>query len=49
LPLGEGRMAAMDQIHESVEGHEDEIAAHGESKLTHSVSDELERTMREPA
>ena len=49
LPLGEGRMAAMEQIHESVEGHEDEIAAHGDSKLTRSVADVLDRTMRDSA
>ena len=47
LPLGEGRLASLDQIHESVEGHEDEVAAHGEAKLTNSVADELDRAMRE--
>jgi len=49
LPLGEGRLAAMEQIHESVEGHEDEIAAHGDAKLTRSVADVLDRTMRDSA
>lgn len=49
LPLGEQRSASMDQIHESVEGHEDEVAAHSDAKLTHSVADELEHAMREPA
>jgi len=49
LPLGEQRMAAMDQIHESIEGHEDEIAAHGEAKLNESVAEALEHAMREPA
>ena len=49
LPLGDARSASMDQIHESVEGHEDDIAAHSEAKLTHSVADELEHAMREPA
>jgi segregation and condensation protein B len=49
LPLGEQRTASMDQIHESVEGHEDEIAAHGDAKLTESVADALEHAMREPA
>ena len=45
LPLGGERKAAMDQIHESVEGHEDEIAAHGDAKLTHSVAEELDHAM----
>ena len=49
LPLGEQREAAMDQIHESVEGHEDEVAAHGEAKLNESVADALEHAMQEPA
>ena len=49
LPLGEQRMASMDQIHESVEGHEDDVAAHGDSKLNESVADALEHAMREPA
>lgn len=49
LPLGEERMAAMEQIHESVEGHEDEVAAHADAKLTRSVSDVLDRTMRDSA
>ena len=49
LGLPENRMAAMEQIHESVEGHEDEVASHGDSKLTQSVADVLERAMREPA
>ena len=49
LPLGEDRMAAMEQIHESVEGHEDEVAAHADAKLTRSVADILDRTMRDPA
>ena len=49
LPLGEERMSAMRQIHESVEGHEDEVAAHGEAKLTESVADALAHAMQEPA
>jgi hypothetical protein len=49
LPLGEQRLASMDQIHESVEGHEDDVAAHGESKLNESVADALEHALREPA
>jgi segregation and condensation protein B len=49
LPLGEQRLAAMEQIHESIEGHEDEVAAHGEAKLTESVTDALEHVMTESA
>jgi len=49
LPLGEQRMSALTQIHESIEGHEDEIAAHGEAKLTGSIAEELASAMREPA
>ena len=49
LPLGDQRTAAMDQIHESVEGHEDDVAAHADAKLTQSVADELERALQEPA
>jgi segregation and condensation protein B len=49
LPLGDDRRSAMHQIHESVEGHEDEIAAHGEAKLTESVAEALEHAMQEPA
>ena len=49
LPLGNQRAEAMHQIHESVEGHEDEVTAHGEAKLTGSVADELDHAMREPA
>ena len=47
LPLGDERLASMEQIHESVEGHEDEIAAHSEAKLTESVADALEHVMTE--
>jgi segregation and condensation protein B len=49
LPLGEDRANALDQIHESVEGHEDEVAAHGQAKLTQSVASALEDALREPA
>lgn len=49
LPLGEDRVAAMEQIHESVEGHEDDVAAHADAKLTRSVADVLDRTMRDTA
>jgi segregation and condensation protein B len=49
LPLGERRTASMDQIHESVEGHEDEVAAHGDAKLNESVADALEHALKDPA
>ena len=49
LPLGEQRLTAMNQIHESVEGHEDEVTARSEAKLTESVADALEHAMQEPA
>jgi segregation and condensation protein B len=49
LPLGEQRTASMDQIHESVEGHEDEVTAHGDAKLNESVADALEHAMKDPA
>jgi segregation and condensation protein B len=49
LPLGEERLAAMAQIHESIEGHEDEVAAHAEAKLNESVAEALEHAMEEPA
>lgn len=49
LPFGEQRATSMAQIHESVEGHEDEVTAHGEAKLTESVADALEHVMKEPA
>jgi segregation and condensation protein B len=48
LPLGEERMTAMRQIHESIEGHEDEIAAHGEAKLNESVAEALAHAMEDP-
>ncbi len=49
LPLGEQRLTAMNQIHESVEGHEDEVAARADARLTESVADALEHAMQEPA
>ena len=49
LPLGEQRLSAMHQIHESVEGHEDDVVAHGDAKLTESVAEALEHAMQEPA
>ncbi len=45
FPLKPEREAALDQIRESVEGHEDEQAPRSESKLEHSVADELARAL----
>ena len=45
LPLAEGREQAMEQIHEAVEGHEDDVAAMGESRLSDDVAHELERAL----
>lgn len=41
LTLVGGREMAMEQIRESVEGHEDEIAPHTESTLVRTVADEI--------
>ena len=41
LRLPEGRAASIEQIHESIEGHEDEVPARDAAKLTGSVADEL--------
>ena len=40
-----GAAAAARQIHESVEGHEDEVHALADAKLEDSVADELKRAM----
>ena len=45
LPLADGREQAMEQIHDAVEGHEDDIAAMGESRLSDDVAHELERAL----
>jgi segregation and condensation protein B len=45
FPLKPEREAALDQIKEAVEGHEDEQAPRSESKLEHSVADELARAL----
>ncbi len=41
----DGKAAAVAQIHESVEGHEDEVHAKAQAKLEDSVADELRRAM----
>jgi chromosome segregation and condensation protein ScpB len=45
LPLPEGREQAMAQIHDAVEGHEDDVAAMGDAKLSDDVAHELERAL----
>ena len=49
LPLPQGREQAMDQIHDSVEGHEDEIHAVDDATLRDNVAVELERALSESA
>jgi segregation and condensation protein B len=41
LPLNAAREEALGQIHESVEGHEGDQEPHSQSRLEHSVADEL--------
>jgi segregation and condensation protein B len=45
FPLKPERVAALDQIKESVEGHEDEETPRSESRLEHSVAEELARAL----
>jgi hypothetical protein len=48
LPLAEGREKAMEQIHEAVEGHEDDVEAVSDAKLSDDVAHELERALSDP-
>lgn len=48
LPLAEGREQAMEQIHDAVEGHEDDVTAMSEAKLSDDVAHELERALSDP-
>ena len=41
LPISARRAEQVEQIHESIEGHEDEVPAQADAKLTHSVAQEL--------
>ena len=41
MPISAQRAEQVEQIHESVEGHEDEVPAHADAKLMHSVAQEL--------
>jgi segregation and condensation protein B len=47
LPLSAAREESLDQIHESVEGHEGDQVPHAQSKLEHSVADELAHALDE--
>jgi len=47
FPMSAQRAADVAQIHESVEGHEDEVPARSEAKLTHSVAQELAQALDE--
>jgi segregation and condensation protein B len=47
FPQSASKIAAVSQIHESIEGHEDEVPAHADAKLEDSVADELERAMND--
>ncbi|HLJ82720.1 MAG TPA: SMC-Scp complex subunit ScpB [Candidatus Eremiobacteraceae bacterium] len=49
LPLPDGREKALEQIHDSVEGHEDEITAIDDATLRDNVALELERALSESA
>ena len=45
FPIAEERAASASQIHDSVEGHEDEVPAHAEARLESNVADELAKAM----
>ena len=45
LPLDAARREALGQIHESVEGHEGDQEPHAQSRLEHSVADELAQAL----
>lgn len=45
FPQPEARAASVKQIHESVEGHEDDVRSTSEAKLQDSVADELVKAM----
>ena len=45
FPQSESQTASANQIHESVEGHEDQVHAMADAKLEDSVADELVRAM----
>lgn len=45
FPRSPERAAAATQIHDSVEGHEDEVPMHAEAKLESNVADELAKAM----
>ena len=45
FPRAENRESSANQIHESVEGHEDLVTAHADAKLESNVADELAKAM----
>ncbi len=45
FPQSASKAASVSQIHESIEGHEDEVHAKANAKLEDSVADELKRAM----
>lgn len=45
FPQSQSKAAAAEQIHESIEGHEDEVHAKADARLADSVADELKRAM----
>ncbi len=47
LPLSAERQESLGQIHESVDGHEGDEEPHSQSKLEHSVADELAHALDE--
>jgi segregation and condensation protein B len=47
LPLSHERQESLGQIHESVDGHEGDEEPHSQSKLEHSVADELAHALDE--
>ena len=47
LPMSPQRREALGQIHESIEGHEGDQEPHAQSKLEHSVAEELSAALDE--
>lgn len=47
FPMPHERAAALEQIHESIEGHEDEVPARADAKLTANIAVELAKALDE--
>ena len=45
FPQTAQRAVAAEQIHESIEGHEDEVPMHAEARLNNNVADELAKAL----